>query len=247
MRRETQNILLILLGGALIKIALDGTYLRYVKPVQQPWLILAGVAMVGLAAAAITKDITTARHATPVPADGHPGDAAGGHAHRIRSTWMLVLPVLAIFLIAPPALGADSVNRSGGRSIAQTQSVTKVAFPPLPAGDPLPMAMKDVITRAGWDATNALTGRTIRITGFIARQGNSVHLARLIINCCAADAFPVKVRLTGDAVAALRNDQWIEATGTIQPDTATAANSYTPVFTVSTVNTIPAPNDPYEY
>jgi len=35
-KRETQNILLILLGGALVKIAVNGDYLRYVKPAQQP-------------------------------------------------------------------------------------------------------------------------------------------------------------------------------------------------------------------
>lgn len=242
MRRETQNILLILLGGALIKIALDGSYLRYVKPVQQPWLLLAGAVMVGLAAAAIARDIVTARRVASAPVDDH-----SGHSHRVRSTWMLVLPVLAIFLIAPPALGADTVNRSGERTIAQAQTVTKTVFPPLPAGDPLPMAMKDVITRAGWDATNALTGRTIRITGSIARQGNAVYLARLIINCCAADAFPVKVKLTGGRIAALRNDQWIDATGTVEPNTATAANRYTPAFMISTLTPIPTPSDPYEY
>ena len=44
MRRETQNVLLVLLGGALLKIALTGTYLRYVKPSLFPWLVLAGAA-----------------------------------------------------------------------------------------------------------------------------------------------------------------------------------------------------------
>lgn len=41
MRRETQNILLVLLGGALLKIGITGDYLQYVKPAQLPW-VLAG-------------------------------------------------------------------------------------------------------------------------------------------------------------------------------------------------------------
>lgn len=242
MRRESQNILLLLLGGALIKIAVDGSYLRYVKPVQQPWLILAGAAMAALAVVAITRDIVTARRAEP---DSSPEHSA--HGHRTRSTWMLILPVLAIFLIAPPALGADSVNRSDGRVISQARQVKTTAFAPLPAGDPLPMTLTEVVTRAGWDATNSLNGRTVRLTGFVAHSRNSVYLARLVIGCCAADAFPVKVRLTGTGVAALRDDQWIETTGTVRPDTATPANSYTPSYVVAALKSVAAPADPYEY
>ncbi|HEY0499884.1 MAG TPA: TIGR03943 family protein, partial [Kutzneria sp.] len=67
MRRETQNILLVLLGGALLKIALNGTYLNYVKPALQPWLIVSGAIMVLLAGVAITTDILKARRAAPAP------------------------------------------------------------------------------------------------------------------------------------------------------------------------------------
>jgi len=245
MRRESQNILLVLLGGALLKIALDGSYLRYVKPFQQPWLILAGAAMVALAAVAIVKDIVTAQRATRAAKTEPERDVE--HSHRTRSTWMLILPVLAIFLIAPPALGADSVNRSGGRTVAQAQPVKTATFPPLPAGEPLSMTITDVVTRAGWDAGNSLTGRTVRVTGFVARNGSAVYLARLVIGCCAADAFPVKVRLTSGETAGLRNDQWVETTGVVRPDTAKPANSYTPDFAVSTMKLVPPPGDPYEY
>ena len=240
MRREAQNVLLLLLGGALIKIALDGSYLRYVKPFQQPWLLMAGAVVVTLATIAIVRDILAARRARRPASEPD-------HNHGGRSTWMLILPVLAIFLIAPPALGADSVNRSGGRTVAQARSVKTTAFPPLPAGNPLPMSLTDVVTRAGWDATNALNGRTVRLTGFSVREGNVTYMARLVIGCCAADAFPVKVQLTGAGVSALPNDQWFETTGSVQPDTATPSNGYTPTFVVSGLKTVAQPSDPYEY
>src|SRR5205823_7116099 len=122
----TTNILLVLVGGALIKITLDGTYLRYVKPTVRPWVLAAGIVIVLLAALAIIRDVRAAR-----PAGDHDDH---GHHHAHRAVWLLFLPVLAIFTIAPPALGADSVLRSGGRVAPTVAQQGKAAFPPLPAG-----------------------------------------------------------------------------------------------------------------
>jgi uncharacterized repeat protein (TIGR03943 family) len=326
-RRETQNILLVLLGGALLKIALNGTYLNYVKPALQPWLILSGGTMVVLAGVAIVTDIVKARRAPaadpapattdpalagttplsagttpvstgttplsagtapplagttpassdPAPVDtasakaspdpvlataiaDHPRDALAatgphshddghGHSHgAARSAWMLLMPVLAIFLIAPPALGADSVNRAGGRTVASEQrqdQVIKTKFPPLPAGAVVPMRMADVATRAAWDSTNSLNGRTLELTGFVVHDPSGVYLARLVITCCAADAMPVKARLVG--TEGLVDDEWITVTGKVRPDSAVQADNYVPEFDVATVKKIPTPSDPYEY
>ncbi|HEY6422076.1 MAG TPA: TIGR03943 family protein, partial [Pseudonocardiaceae bacterium] len=94
MRRETQNVLLVLLGGALCKIAWNGSYLRYVKPSAFPFLVTAGVVILTLGLIAIVADVRG-------------GWAGADHAdHAGRSPWLLLLPVLAIFLLAPPALGA---------------------------------------------------------------------------------------------------------------------------------------------
>src|SRR5439155_24210025 len=61
MRRETQNILLVLLGGALLKIGLNGDYLRYVKPAQHPWVLAGGAVILALGAIAIVRDLLSAR------------------------------------------------------------------------------------------------------------------------------------------------------------------------------------------
>jgi len=264
MRRETQNILLVLLGGALLKIALNGTYLNYVKPGLQPWLIVSGAVMVLLAGVAIATDILRARRAAhasetasapavtagvAVAEHDHPHDDGHGHSHgAARSAWMLLMPVLAIFLIAPPALGADSVNRAGGRTVASEQrqdQVIKTKFPPLPAGSVVPMRMADVATRAAWDATNSLNGRTLELTGFVVHDAAGVYVARLVITCCAADAMPVKARLVG--AEGLADDQWITVTGQVRPDSAVQADNYVPVFDTTSVKKIGTPSDPYEY
>src|SRR5690606_11789696 len=52
-RRDTQHVLLVLLGGALLRIAADDTYLRYVRPSHRGLLLTAGAVIVGLAVVAL--------------------------------------------------------------------------------------------------------------------------------------------------------------------------------------------------
>lgn len=239
MRRETTNVLLVLVGGALLKITLDGTYLRYVKPSAKPWVLTAGVVMITLAVVAIVRDIIANRPDTATHHDDH--------QHGGRWVWLLMLPVLAIFLIAPPALGADSVLRSNGRTAPSVVQQGSAAFPPLPRGAVVPVSMSEFITRSVWDSTHSLDGRTVALTGFVVHQNGTDYVARLVITCCAADATPMKVALTGQQARALADDQWVRAEGTLVPGSATTANEYTPTLTVSALVTTAAPADPYEY
>jgi len=238
-KRETQNILLILLGGALVKIAVNGDYLRYVKPAQQPWIIAGGAVMVLLGAVAIVRDLVVSRKAV---ADEH-----DGHAHSARPAWLLLVPVLAVFLIAPPALGADSVIRTEARAPSSAAVANAAAFPPLPAGNVVPLSVNEFVTRAGWDSAGTLNGRTVSLTGFVVHTDGSTLLARLVISCCAADAFPVTVRLRGGQADHLASDAWIQVTGQVVPGTATKDNSYTPDFAPASLTSVPTPKDPYEY
>lgn len=238
MRRESQNVLLVLLGGALLKIGSNGDYLRYVKPAQQPWLLAAGAVLLALGVIAIARDVVTRRDRLTV---GH--SCGQAHHHANRSAWLLMLPVLAVYLIAPPALGSDSVTRTESRAPAAGSST---GFAPLPTGRVIPLSMTEFVTRAGWDPAGSLTGRTVSLTGFVTRRGDSVLLARMVITCCAADAFPVTVRLVITSPLNYPNDTWLQVTGQVVPGTASRANNYTPGLTVTSVRQIPQPRDPYE-
>jgi len=240
-RRETQNVLLVLLGGAVLKIALNGQYLRYVKPSVQPLLIAAGLVTVALAVIGIVRDIQCAS------ARAHGLDHGHGHDHGTRSPWLLLLPVLAIFLVAPPALGADKVARSGDRSVVGQPAPSGAQFDQLPAEDAPLLKLGDVVTRAVWDESGTLDGRQIRLVGFVVHMPNgSIHLARLVISCCAADAQPVKVQLEGGDADRYPNDTWLEVRGEIVSKTATEANGYVPLFRVASAHEVPAPEDQYE-
>jgi uncharacterized repeat protein (TIGR03943 family) len=225
-RRETQHVLLVLLGGALVRIAADDTFLRYVRPGHR-WLLLgAGTVIVTLAAVALVRDRRTG--------------AAPAHDHAERGVpWLLLAPVLVIALVAPPALGADAVARTGA-TVVRPQDV----FAPLPAGTP-ELTVAEFVQRAAWDTSGSLNGREVVLTGFTVRRGAETVLARMTIACCAADARPHRVRLAGE-LGGIAPDTWLRVRGTLQPGTATATTGYAPLLTVGEFSVIPAPPDPYE-
>jgi uncharacterized repeat protein (TIGR03943 family) len=232
-RRETQNILLVLLGGALLKISFSGLYLRYVQKGLLPLLIAAGTIMIGLAVFAIVRDV---RRGKAVDEDGHE------HSHSSRSTWLMLLPVMAVFLISPPALGGDVVSSAADTN--QTQR-SRNLLGDLPSGEVIPLSMTEFVTRTAWDESGTLDNRRVKLTGFLTRAEGSTYVARLAISCCAADARPLKVKLTGD-VPSLPDEQWVELTGKVVPKSASEKNSWVPSFTVESSASVAEPVEPYE-
>jgi uncharacterized repeat protein (TIGR03943 family) len=241
-RRDTQNVLLVLLGGALIKISATELYLRYVKPANKWYLLTAGVVILALAATSLLRDAWLARGGRPMP--GH-----HSHDHEPHSPWLLLLPVLAIFLVAPPALGADSVQRAAaGNSVTGAAGPISGEFAPLPAGAAPELRLSDFVARAVWDRAGSLAGRDVTLTGFVVHRGGAAELARLVITCCAADARPMVVRLTdGGAARDLPSGTWLRLRARLRPGSATVADGYTPSVQVLDAEPIPEPVEAYEY
>jgi uncharacterized repeat protein (TIGR03943 family) len=157
--------------------------------------------------------------------------------------------VLAVFLISPPPLGSDSVARAGGNrpEVPSTEGEGSALFPPLPEGEPVVLPLGEFSSRAAWDRGHSLDDRVTRLTGFVVREGDDTYVARLAISCCAADAFPVKVKLLGRELSRLADDSWIEVDAELRPGSATRANEYVPSVTVHAVRGIQEPEDPYEH
>ncbi|MBE9374578.1 TIGR03943 family protein [Saccharopolyspora sp. HNM0983] len=267
MRRETQNLLLLLLGGALLKLALAGDHVRYVKDAQLPWLLGAGGVMMLLALLAIARDVRAGPTADAAGRDGETQHAAApdaaapdaavdeacgtgvpGHAEGSRSTWMLLLPVFAIFLIAPPALGSDSVRRE--QAVAPP-APEESRFPPLPSGEAPELSMSEYVTRAVWGGDAELAQRPVRLRGFVVHPvPGETQLARMRISCCAADATAVRVDLTGPGarrIAEAPADAWFEVTGTARPGSAQESAGHVPEVRVSAAHPVPEPAETYEY
>jgi uncharacterized repeat protein (TIGR03943 family) len=243
-RTTTQAVVLLLAGGALMKIALAGSYVRYVKVGQRWYLVAAGAVLL---AVALINLAHAWKAAGPQVSSGHDGpDHDADHQHRrFDPSCLLVVPALALLLIAPPALGSHAAARGGTALAAGANS----DFPPLPAGDPVRTSLLDYAGRAINDHGRSLDHRQITLSGFLMAPEDGAHyLARMVITCCAADARPIKVGLAGELPADAAPDGWLEVTGIYLPrtDTDPVNGEPIPYLAVSAARTIPAPKHPYE-
>jgi uncharacterized repeat protein (TIGR03943 family) len=259
MRREAQAVLLVLIGGTLLKISIAGSYLRYVRVGLRPFLIAAGVVLVAVGVATLWqvlarrpglagRQVARPSATTDSHNDAHHHDDAhhAGHRHgRFDVAWLLVLPVLGLLLIAPPPLGTYAASRSGTAAAAVPVS----RLPPLPEGDPTRISVLDYAARAITDHGRTLRGRRVTMSGFLlAGDSGQWFLTRMVITCCAADASPVKVGLTGDVPDDLLvAGVWIEVVGRFTEQTTrdTVNDETIPYVQVETAHAIPAPKQQY--
>ncbi|WP_142265418.1 MULTISPECIES: TIGR03943 family putative permease subunit [Streptomyces] len=278
MNRQSQAAVLFLLGAALLHAGTTDLYLRYVKAGLRPLLLASGVILIvtALATAWYEHRRTKTKHeqeqgqqeqgqqeqgqreqgqqerehrkadAETPAASEHltPEHTHAGHAHpEPRVSWLLILPLLALILVAPPALGSYSATRTG------TALQEPLAYPALPATDPLPLSVVDYAGRAVYDHGRTLTGREVRLTGFVALDHDGTpYLVRMALNCCAADAQPVKVGLTGHIPPVLQPDTWLTITGAYTPRTThdPVNDGPIPFIEVTTATPTPTPRDPYD-
>lgn len=274
--RQSQAAVLFLLGAALLHAGTTDLYLRYVKAGLRPLLLASGVILIVTALATAwyehrrtktkrereqqereqqdreqqeraqrEQEQPTADAGAPAaPEHAAPEHTHAGHVHpEPRVSWLLILPLLALILVAPPALGSYSATRTG------TALQEPLAYPALPATDPLPLSVVDYAGRAVYDHGRTLTGREVRLTGFVALDHDGTpYLVRMALNCCAADAQPVKVGLTGDIPPVLQPDTWLTITGAYTPRTThdPVNNGPIPFIEVTTATPAPTPRDPYD-
>ncbi|MGW6732233.1 TIGR03943 family putative permease subunit [Streptomyces sp. NPDC055013] len=233
MRRYGPAALLLLTGAAILRISLlSELYLRYVQAGLRPYLVVSGslLVLLGTAAAVVGRR------------EQEPHGEHGGHHHGPRIAWLLALPALALLLFPPPALGSYSAGREAAQRAAQGVG----AFPALPAGDPVALTLAEFSSRAIYDSGRSLTGRTVRMTGFVTRDDDGTwYVTRLLVSCCAADATTGKAEIRGaDAPPA---DAWVTVTGTWHPRGALGTDgAWPPVLDAASVRRVAQPANPYE-
>ena len=265
MRKAAQAVLLLLVGGTLLKICITGSYVRYVKPGLSPLLLVAGAVLVLVAAVTLwqvgqAQGLSTpaARRGGASPATaqrhdrdghdrgGHDRDGHEQHGHDKPGVgWLLLLPMLALLLFAPPALGSYQASRNGTALSARAGS----EFAPLAVGDPVRLSVLDYASRAVFDEGRSLAGRRVVLSGFVIDGPQAeVYLARLVVGCCAADAKPIKVGLAGKVPADPTWDTWIEVEGTYVDRVGRDAVNDDPIpyLQVAESRAIPAPDREYE-
>ena len=247
MSREAENTLLLLVGIATAMITIGGAYTRYVKPSMLPWLGLTAVVVIGLALVAMAVDI---RRGVAHGDHGDHGDHEnpgphGDHTHRGSVAWLLLLPIVVLIFIAPPALRPQAFPPS---VTAVSTDVLRREFPPIPDGRAPELAVPEVMVRAAQDTAGTLDNRLITVVGFTLREADGVDLGRVAIVCCAADARLARIHLRGPAAAeaaALPDETWVRVEGTVITGSADGDSTSIPTLEVAKVTPIDEPANTY--
>jgi uncharacterized repeat protein (TIGR03943 family) len=221
-----------LVGAVVLRLTFTDTYRRYVQPAMGKWLLIAGVAVILLGLVTL---INALRNVEPEEEHGHDHD----HSHSVGVGWLLLAPIAALLLVAPPTLGAYGVNRAGTIKV----SPGKAFFKPLKQKDaPVEMTLLEYIERGLEHNGASFHSVPVKLTGFVAgSEAGGFRLARYQIACCAADATPVVLDVVGTSGTPPTDDQWVTVTGTFQP-----GGGDIPRLAATSVVEIPAPDDPYE-
>lgn len=261
MNRMAQGLVLVLLGAATLSTTLaSDLYLNYVQGYFQPFLVASGVVLVALGVLSIVAEL---RH-TAAPAaededgadDGHDQDADDGHGHGHsgvpRVAWLLLAPVVAIFVVSPPALGAYTASSSQSSAPDRGSAELGTEFPDDP-DEPLEMAMQQFVMHAWVDEDRRLAGQLVRLTGFAVpadedEVGEAAedgwYLARLQMACCAADAVVNKVLITD--TPAPEPDEWVTVEGRWVEPEGDLSEVRVHEFAVESITDVDNPPDPYE-
>jgi uncharacterized repeat protein (TIGR03943 family) len=222
----------LLVGAVLLRLTVTDTYRRYVRPEMGLWLAIAGVAVVALGVVTLVWSL---RASGQDEQDVHEHD----DDHAVGVGWLLLAPIAALLLVAPPTLGSYGVGRAATVKIRSG----KGTFRPLPkSATPRQMTLTEFSQRAYERNGASFNGQPVELTGFVAApEAGGFKLARYQIACCAADAAPVVVRVAGTSGDAPARDQWVTVTGTFRP-----GGGDVPELASTSLAEMPAPNDPYE-
>jgi uncharacterized repeat protein (TIGR03943 family) len=192
-----------------------------------PLLAVAGLVVVVLGAVTIGRAL---RHEPT--GEGHDHDGMP------RAGWLLLAPVAALLLVAPPALGSFGVGR--GATIDVTAGAP--AFEPLSEDAVVPMTLLEYNQRAAEHAGESFNDATVELTGFVVgADAEGFRLARYQIACCAADAAPIVVQVVGVHGDLPPRDAWVTVTGRFD-----MGGREVPRLVATGVTPIAPPDDPYE-
>ena len=239
MSRETENTVLLLVGIGIAMITVSGAFTRYVKPGLLPWLAASAVVLIALALSAIFRDIRRGGPRT----DDRTGDHVHVHSHGAGIVWLLVVPIVVLCFVTPPALRPSAAAPS---VTSVSNDVLNQAFPPLPPGKAPELSLPEVLMRVAQDTSGSLTNRPITVTGFVLNEAQGVDLGRVVIICCSADAQLARIHLGGPAAAqaaGLPDNTWLRVEGEVKP----GQRNSIPTLQATTVTRIDAPANPYDY
>lgn len=170
---------------------------------------------------------------------------------RIGSIILILVAILG-FAIAPQVFASDKALQRGvtdlsaGNSRLQPQSFRAAIRPE-------DRSLVDwTRTLSVYPEPDAYIGQKVKVTGFVIHPpdlGNEyLFLARFVLTCCAADAYPVglPVKLDKDQTRVdFKKDSWLEIEGEMNTETLSGKRQLTIIS--NSVKKVSQPKNPYSY
>ncbi|QYJ03670.1 TIGR03943 family protein [Nocardioides panacisoli] len=221
MNRAAQALVLTAVGALTLRIGITDEYVRYVNEWMRWPLVASGVLLLLLAFTAVLWPAEEDHPITPV-------------------AWVLLLPVVIGLVVQPPSLGSFLAER-GVNKVSAAEDRAAVA--PLPEGGIADVGVSNFVRLASSDGE--LSGRTVRLRGFVTSDADGWYVTRIAIRCCAADGAAFRVAARG--VEAPPTDQWVEVVGTWVDGTGVSlVAADDPALDVTDLTLIDEPKRPYE-
>lgn len=181
-----------------------------------------------------------------------PALAPTGRLRQFGRWLVLLVPLVAASILSPSALSSTTMaNRSATAGIAPlptmdqaSQAKAKEAIDSNP-NQPAAVDVTDLISISQRPAQiQSFEGRTVQSVGLFSQEaGGAPKLVRWIMWCCAADAQPASVELTGNITGTWKDSQWVEVTGKAHfPSTLGHA---VPQIEVQSIAPTQEPDEPY--
>lgn len=189
-----------------------------------------------------------------------PGTSSLQHITLFPPGWgsgLLLLTAILGFLITPQAFASQTALQRGVTdAVVQVRGVPMVneqlqpqAFHPQTR--PETRSLLDwVKTLAVYPEPDAYTGQKVNVAGFVIHPADLsdayLLVARFVITCCAADAYPVSlpVRLT-ESRRTYPPDTWVKIAGEMTTETLNGQRRL--VIRANRLTSIPEPESPYAY
>jgi uncharacterized repeat protein (TIGR03943 family) len=223
--RAVRAFALVAWAGFFLYLWLSGHSVEYVGR-RTAWVVPFGAIVLGVSALIY---LPTVRVAGPVRRPSLSELAAGT---------AVVAPLLVLFVVPSPRLGALAADRKGG------DDVRRAIRPPDRSSD-APITLADL----AWATTvpdfresrGIRNGTPVDFTGFVSKlRYDQIQVSRFQVACCAADAVPYSVGVEGRAVGqGLTEDTWVRVRGTVSLADGRL------VVVARQVEGIPEPDDPY--
>ncbi len=245
MKRDTEGTVLLAVAAVVFNLVFSGAFQSYVRTGLGIPLLASAVllAAVGLPAVFRRSEAVGEETDDLLDHENVHGNLVG------RVGLVMLLPVMTVFLIAPAPLGAFVADR--GDQNRSVSGATSSGLPPLgaPVDGATDASVREFLLRA-YHAPEQVEAVPVRIVGFVVPHDSldeGYLLTRFTFSCCAADALPLQIAVTGVGTVP-PTEQWVSVEGTWEGVFVELEDDLpVPVLPIESQVPTDRPQQPYDY